>query len=228
MHLDREKWLGKDGVALIDRAWNSSSELVDSVYLCQWAAVACLGFLLVTFGPVGAQTSFEFSESGLLLLNTDWHSNPKPLKLPPCCRHAHSFESFRGILPLNPRFFLPSSCSTCLSKHLTRWKFQNIALEPEILWKRLFAWAFREHFFSCYAYFTWIWTYKTHDLTDYQLTVGSFYWKSCEVIYKSQSDLNSSNSKYFPALCPPWPISVVLLFFKVSISIFCVLIQFSS
>ena len=28
--------------------------------------------------------------------------------------------------------------------------------------------------FSCYAIFTWIWAYKTHDLTNYQLTVGSF------------------------------------------------------
>ena len=31
-----------------------------------------------------------------------------------------------------------------------------------------------KHFFSCYAFFTWIWTNKTHGLTDYQLTVGSF------------------------------------------------------
>ena len=28
--------------------------------------------------------------------------------------------------------------------------------------------------FSCYAIFKWIWTYKTHDLTDYQLNIGSF------------------------------------------------------
>ena len=31
-----------------------------------------------------------------------------------------------------------------------------------------------EHYFSCYANFTWIWTYNSHELTDYQLTVGSF------------------------------------------------------
>ena len=44
----------------------------------------------------------------------------------------------------------------------------------EILWKRWFAWAFRKHFSFSYAIFTWIWTYKTHDLTDHQLIVGSF------------------------------------------------------
>ena len=47
-------------------------------------------------------------------------------------------------------------------------------VEPEILRKSWFAWAFRERFFSCYAIFTWIWTYKTHDLTEYQLNIGSF------------------------------------------------------
>ena len=31
-------------------------------YLCQWAPAACPGFLLVTFGTVGALTSFEFSQ----------------------------------------------------------------------------------------------------------------------------------------------------------------------
>ena len=31
--------------------------------------------------------------------------DPKPRKLPARCRHAYSFESFLGILPLNSRFF---------------------------------------------------------------------------------------------------------------------------
>ena len=44
------------------------------------------------------------------------------------------------------------------------------------------------------------------------------------MIDKSQGDLNSSDSKYFP-LCPPWSISVALLFFEVSTSIFCVPIR---
>ena len=48
-----------------------------------------------------------------------------------------------------------------------------MALEPEILWKRWFAWVFCKHLFSYYTIFTWIWTYKTHDLTDHQLIVGS-------------------------------------------------------
>ena len=55
-----------------------------------------------------------------------------------------------------------------------RWKLQSIALEPGILWKRWFAWAFHKSFFPCYAIFTWNWTNKTHDLTDYQLIIGNF------------------------------------------------------
>ena len=47
---------------------------------------------------------------------------------------------------------------------------------------------------------------------------------SCEVIDKSHGDLNSSSSYYFP-LCPPWWISIAWLFFEVSVSIFCELIQ---
>ena len=47
---------------------------------------------------------------------------------------------------------------------------------------------------------------------------------SCEVIDKSLGDTNSPNSKYFP-LCPPWSISVALLLFEVSTTIFCVLIR---
>ena len=44
------------------------------------------------------------------------------------------------------------------------------------------------------------------------------------MIDKSQGDLNSSNSKYFP-LCPPSSISIALLLFEVSTSILCVLIS---
>ena len=61
-------------------------------YLCQWAPAVCLGFLLFTFGPVGALTSFEFSEPGRPPLNTDGQWNPKPRRLPPRCRRAHSFR----------------------------------------------------------------------------------------------------------------------------------------
>ena len=58
------------------------------------------------------------------------------------------------------------------------------------------------------------------------LQLAVFYRQSisCEVIDKSQGDLNSPNSKYC-LVCPPWSISIVLLFFEVSTSIFCVLIR---
>ena len=98
----------------------------------------------------------------------------KPQKLPARCRHAHSFRILSWNSASLPLLFLPSSCSTSLSKHLTHWKIQSIFLKPRILWKRWFAWAFRKQFFFCYVIFTWIWTYKTNDLTDYQLIVGSF------------------------------------------------------
>ena len=67
------------------------------MYLCQWAPAAWLGFLLVTFGTVGALTSFEFSESGLAgppPLNTQagWAEKSETQELPPKCRHAYSFR----------------------------------------------------------------------------------------------------------------------------------------
>ena len=86
--------------------------------------------------------------------------------------------SFFRILSWNSAsqhpLFLSSFCLTCLFKHLTPWKFQSLRTRAEILWKSWFAWAIHKHFFSCYAIFTWIWTYKTHDPIDYQLTIGSF------------------------------------------------------
>ena len=44
------------------------------------------------------------------------------------------------------------------------------------------------------------------------LLLAVFYLQSpsCEVIYKSQGDLNSSNSNFF-TMCPPWSISIALL-----------------
>ena len=46
--------------------------------------------------------------------------------------------------------------------------FHKVALEPKILWKRSFACTFRRHFFTCYALFALIWTYKSRDLTNGQ------------------------------------------------------------
>ena len=108
----------------------------NSRYLCQWAPAACPGFLLVSFGTVGALTSFEFSESGQPPLNTGRAEKSETQKFPPHPRHAHSFR----ILSLNsasrPPLFLPPYCCTSSCKYLTLWKFQSVALEPEILWKR--------------------------------------------------------------------------------------------
>ena len=134
----------------------------------------------------GSRVMKEFTFCGMKIRL--WRS-PKPWKLPPRCRLAHSFSN---PLASQPPLFLPSSCSTYLSKHLTRWKLQSIALEQGILWKRWFACAFCKHFFSCSAIFTWIW--------DIDLLLAVFYRQSlsCEVIYESQGGLNFSNSDCFP------------------------------
>ena len=130
----------------------------------------------------------------------------------------------------NPAFpSLPTYYCTSLSKYLTLWKFQSIALEPKILWKRWFAWSFPK--FVCTFSFVMPFSYESEHtklmtLLIINLSLEVFYRQSlsCEVINKSQGDLNSSNSKYFP-LCPPWSISVALLLFEASTSIFCVLIR---
>ena len=116
--------------------WITTKVITFARYLCQWAPAACLGFLLVSFGTVGALKSFEFSESGQPPLNTRRAEKSETQKFPPRCRHAHSFR----ILSLNsasrPPLFLPPYCCTSSCKYLTLWKFQSVALEPEILWKR--------------------------------------------------------------------------------------------
>ena len=75
------------------------------IYLCQWAPAACPGFLLVTFGTVGALTSIDFFESGLPPLNTGGQWNPKPRNSPHNAGILILFESFLGILLVDPRFF---------------------------------------------------------------------------------------------------------------------------
>ena len=170
----------------------------------------------------------ELSKFGWKPLNTDGQKDLKPRKLPRRCRHAHSFESFLGILPLNTSFFLhhlvPHVCPSI-------WRIDSENSRAS-LWNQRYSEEgdlpghFASTFFSCYAIFTWIWTCKTHDLPNYQFTIGSFL-QAITFMWsydKSQGDLNSSNSKYFP-LFPQWSISNVLLFFEVSISIFCVLIR---
>ena len=56
-------------------------------------------------------------------------------ELPPQCRHAHSFRILSWNSASQPPLFLPPYCCTSLCKYLTIWKFQSIALEPEIIWR---------------------------------------------------------------------------------------------
>ena len=134
---------------------------------------------------------------------------------------------------LSTPLFLPPSCSTSLSKHLTLWKFQGISLEHEILWKRCFAWAFRGHFFCCYArenlniqnsWPHWLWTYHWHFSTGnyvyvyrWQFSTGNYLFVKWSTNPRKTSILPKALAKYFPqALCPPWSISIALLFLEVS------------
>ena len=156
--------------------------------------------------------SFEFSEMGWPALNRGGQRIWKNENSLHAAGTHILLDSALGILPLDPSFFFHHLVPH-VGQHI--WHIENsIAVD----------------YFSCYAIFTWIWTYKnswSHWLsTVINLPLVVFNWESlsCEVIYKSQGDLNSSNSKYFP-LRPPWSISVARLFFEVSISIFCVLIK---
>ena len=79
--------------------------------------------------------------------------------------------SWPSLLPV-----LPLSCFTCLFTH-------HIQNSSALLWNQRYSEKddlpehFTSTFFSCYAIFTWIWTFKTQDLTDYQFTVVSFLWE---------------------------------------------------
>ena len=80
------------------------------------------------------------------------------------------FESFFGILLLDPRCF---SYHIVAQVHASLWHFEN---SSPLLWNPRYSEKgdLPKHFFFCNAIFTWILTCKTHDLTDYQLTVGIF------------------------------------------------------
>ena len=109
----------------------------------------------------------------------DEQRNQKPLKISPRFRHAHSFR----ILSWNSASttFLPSSCSTCLFTHLTHWKFQCIASEPEIFRQIWFVWAVHKHF-------RWVLRSKLMTSLIISLLLAVFYQQSlsCEVINNSQ------------------------------------------
>ena len=86
------------------------------------------------------------------------------------------FESFFGIPLPDPRFFfhrIVFACFPCI------W---HVEISSASIWLpryyQKFAWTFRKLFFSGYAIFKWMWTYKTQDSSDptaHQLIVGNFF-----------------------------------------------------
>ena len=129
------------------------------------------------------------------------YENPTPYTLQACSSFSNAFSEFLGPVcvkyrigrkirnhkissrmhvtfsrnsasgPFFLRHLVPHVCPCIWRLFLTLWKFRCIALEPEIPSKRWFAWAFCKLFFTCYAVFTSVWTYKTHDPT---VTISSF------------------------------------------------------
>ena len=97
-----------------------------------------------------------------------WRAEGSETTKTPSMLHACSFFSnpfLEFCLSTRwPQLFLPPFCSTYLYKHLTLWKLQSIVLEPRILWKRWFTWAFCKHNFSCYAIFTKLMTLQIINL----------------------------------------------------------------
>ena len=128
--------------------------------------VKCLGFLLVTFAlSLGKLWSASVGPASCCCkyrqaLESETRKFPPG---PSRCRHTHSF----WILSWNSASWLPLIL-------LTLWNFQCIALEPEMLWNRWFAWTFASIYSLLIPFFLWIWIYKTHDLTDYQVIMGRF------------------------------------------------------
>ena len=139
-------------------------------YLCQWAPAACPGFLLVSFGTVGALTSFEFSESGQPPLNT---GRAETQQFPPHSGMLILFESFLWILLLDPAF----SSSILLYKFVQVFDTLKIPVRcfgTRDTLKKVICLILSYTLFLLLCHFIWIWTYKTHDLTDHQLIVRSF------------------------------------------------------
>ena len=104
----RQAAAGQTAGQTLGQIWWCSTRQVGlyaQCYLCQWAPVTCVGFLLVTLGTVGALNSFEFFKSCLPALTTDWQWNSKPKKLPSQCRHAHAFWILSWNSLLDPPLF---------------------------------------------------------------------------------------------------------------------------
>ena len=106
-----------------------------------------------------------FSESGRPGRAVESETIKTPFMLQEC--------SFFSNLSLEFCFLTPAILPSYCFMHSIPWKFQSIALKPRY-YEKWFGWAFHKLFFSCCVSFTWIWTFKTHDLTDHQPTVGNF------------------------------------------------------
>ena len=87
----------------------------------------------------------------------------------PSALQAYSFFSnlFLKFCTLSPAF------SSIILFHMFVHAFDTLKIPVQKVMLLERSWTFRSFFF-CHAIFTWIWIYKTHDLTDDKLTVGSF------------------------------------------------------
>ena len=116
----------------------------------------------ITFqvGPVLTLTSFEFSESGQPPLNTDWQSKPKPTKLPPRYRHAHSF----WILSWNSAS--TTAFSSTMLFHRFVQVFDTLKNQVNCFETRDTSWAFCKHFFWAFC--------KHYDFPEHFASTFSF------------------------------------------------------
>ena len=138
------------------------------------------------------------------------------------------FESFLGILLLDPRFFFHHIVAQ------VRASIGHFENSSPLLWNPRYSekgnlpdpFVHTFSFVMPFSYESEHTKLMTSLIINLSLAVFHRQSLSCEVIDKSQVDFKSPNSKYSP-LCPPcqWSISVALLLFEVSTSNFCVLIS---
>ena len=94
-------------------------------------------------------------------------------QLPPQCRHAHSFR----ILSRNSASWPPLFFTILLHKFvqvLDTLKIPVRCFGTRDTLKKVTCLILSYTLFLLLCHFIWIWTYKTHDLTDHQLIVRSF------------------------------------------------------
>ena len=151
--------------------WNSLQPLCHFVWHWACHCTDTSAFILLhTYAsePQWRVLDFCWSLSDLLELRRDWivqvwlktfkyrrAEGSETTKTPSTLQACSFFRILSWNIASQHQLFPPSSCSTCLSKHLTHWlgKFQSLTLEPEILWRRWFAWAFCKHFFLLLCHF---------------------------------------------------------------------------